>query len=138
MAEKLTKTTGTYCMVARRRHATANRFAKPLLPTRRNEARTSIFFFSAWAERQHRGIFRDLARFLSCHNNKHTPHTYWRSRDHSVGIVTGYGLHGPVSIPSRVNILLIYTASTPALRPVLPHIQWVLRALFMGVGDNFT
>jgi hypothetical protein len=55
------------------------------------------------------------------------------SRDNSVGIATGCGLDGRVSIPDGGKIFLFSTASRPALRPTQPPMQWVLRALPPGV-----
>jgi hypothetical protein len=46
------------------------------------------------------------------------------SRDSSVGTVTGYGMDGRGSIPSR-GIFLYSTESRPALGPAQPPIQWV-------------
>jgi hypothetical protein len=43
----------------------------------------------------------------------------------SVGIATGYGLDGRVSIPGRGKIFLFSIASRPALGPTQPPIQWV-------------
>jgi hypothetical protein len=50
-----------------------------------------------------------------------------------VGIATGYGLDGPVFIPSRVDIFLFSTASILALRSAQPSVQLVLGILPLGV-----
>jgi hypothetical protein len=54
------------------------------------------------------------------------------NRDSSVGIVTGYGLDDPVSIPSIARFFL-FTASRPTLGSTQPPIQWVAGALTPGV-----
>jgi hypothetical protein len=56
-----------------------------------------------------------------------------KSRDISVGIVTGYGLDGRGSIPGRGKIFLFSIASRPVLRPTQPPIKWVPGAISLGV-----
>jgi len=53
------------------------------------------------------------------------------SSDSSVGIATGYGLDDRMI--GRLGIFLITIASTPALRPSQPPIQWVPGALSLRV-----
>jgi hypothetical protein len=56
------------------------------------------------------------------------------SRDSSVGIEAGYGLHdrGVGVRVLLVNNFLFSTSSRPALGPSQPHIQWVPGALSRG------
>jgi hypothetical protein len=54
-------------------------------------------------------------------------------RDSSVSIVTGYGLDGWHSIPSRGKIFLFSTASRLALGPTQSPIKWVLRNFSLEV-----
>jgi hypothetical protein len=61
------------------------------------------------------------------------PLFFLRSRDSSVGIATGYGLDGWVSIPSRGNIFPFSTVSRQDLGPTQPPIQWVAMDIFPGV-----
>jgi hypothetical protein len=58
---------------------------------------------------------------------------YFRSRDSSVSIATGYGLVGRGSIANRGKKYLFSIASTPALGPTQPIIQWAPAALSQGV-----
>jgi hypothetical protein len=58
------------------------------------------------------------------------------SRDSSVGIATGYGLDDRmigVWFPAGLGIFLFDIPSRPALVPTQPPIQWVTRALSLGV-----
>jgi hypothetical protein len=58
------------------------------------------------------------------------------SRDSSVGIMTGYRLDDRminVRFPVGLGIFLFDTVSRPALGPTQPPIQWVPRALSLGV-----
>jgi hypothetical protein len=58
-----------------------------------------------------------------------------RSRDSSVGIATGYGLHnGEVGVRVPVGLRIFSTLSRPVLGPIHPPIQWVPRALSLGVS----
>jgi hypothetical protein len=61
------------------------------------------------------------------------------SRDSSVGIALGYGLEiGVLGFYSRwgLEIFLFTTASRTALEPTQPPIQWVPRALSLGVKEK--
>jgi hypothetical protein len=54
------------------------------------------------------------------------------SPDSSVGIATRYGLNGQGSIPGMGKVLPSSTASTQALRPTQPPIQWAPRLFHCG------
>jgi hypothetical protein len=56
--------------------------------------------------------------------------------DNSVSIVTDYGLGSWGSIPGKGKIRLFFTASSPALGPTQPPIQWVPGALSQGIKQQ--
>jgi hypothetical protein len=58
---------------------------------------------------------------------------FYRSRESSVSIGTGYGLDGRGSIPSIRKIFLFSIASRPALGPIQPPMQCVQWAISRGV-----
>jgi hypothetical protein len=54
---------------------------------------------------------------------------YFRSRDISVAIATGYKLDGPGLIPGKDNIFIFSMASRPVLMLTQPPIQWLAGAI---------
>jgi hypothetical protein len=50
-----------------------------------------------------------------------------------VGIATDYGLDGMGKNPDRGKIFLSFTASSPALGPTQPPIQWISGAISLGI-----
>jgi hypothetical protein len=74
-------------------------------------------------------LYALILTVVKCINNKYTNNSCalknsYRSRDFSVGIVTGYGLNAGASIPGRSKGLFS-TASRPSLKPAQIPIQWV-------------
>jgi hypothetical protein len=68
---------------------------------------------------------------FSLHHPVHT-----KNRDSSVGIALGYGLDNRgsrVRFPGGLEIFLFTTASRTALGPTQPPVQWIPRALSLGV-----
>jgi hypothetical protein len=60
-----------------------------------------------------------------------------KSRDSSVGIALGYELddrRSRVRFPAELGIFLFTTVTRTALGPTQPPIQWLLRALSLGVN----
>jgi hypothetical protein len=61
--------------------------------------------------------------------NTLTPISHIVKWGNAVGIAIDYGLDFSCSIPVKGKIFLYSSLSTAAVRPTLPHKQWVLRAI---------